>query len=86
MGEGGRVGTQGKKERHDRGKRRGEVSKMKGDIKKEKAWSKNYYCVKLAKKEETVKRLKINAVELGGNRIDRSEYSLKMKFLFPLVC
>jgi hypothetical protein len=45
MGEGGRVGTQGKKkERHDRGKRRGEigeeVSKMKGDIKKEKAWSK----------------------------------------------
>ncbi len=50
------------------------------DIKKEKAWSKNYYCVKVAKKEEIVKRLEINAVELGGNRIDRSEF-----ILFPLV-
>ncbi len=40
-----------------------EVSKMKGDIKKEKVWCKKYYCVTLAKKEETVKRLEINAVE-----------------------
>jgi hypothetical protein len=56
------------------------VSKMGRDIKKEKAWSKNYYCVKVAKKEEIVKRLEINAVELGGNRIDRSEF-----ILFPLV-
>jgi hypothetical protein len=44
---------------------------MKRDIKKEKAWSKKYYCVKVAKKKKQSMILEINSVELCGNKIDR---------------